>query len=142
MNSVVLKMASGILKPIFLIVSVWLLLRGHNYPGGGFIGGLIAGSALLFKPLAFDMKMLTEKDQKPGLRFFPLVMIVLLISAITGLTKSNTLLDSQWLKLTLPFLSESLKLGTPLLFDLGVYFIVIGFIHLVFILLMEEWQWK
>ena len=142
MNSGVLKMASGVLKPLFLIVSIWLLLRGHNYPGGGFIGGLIAGNALIFKPLAYDQVMATRKEKQPFLGFLSLGIMIIFISAISGFAVNDAILEGQWIKMELAFLPQILKLGTPLLFDVGVYFIVIGFIHLVFHLLMEEWLWK
>jgi len=142
MNSVILKMAVYVLQPLFLVVSIWLLLRGHNYPGGGFIGGLIAGSALIFKPLAHDDEPLTTQHQKRGLPFLAAGMASVFISAILSLIHKGFVLQGLWLKGLDAWLPPGLKLGTPLLFDVGVYFIVIGFIYLIFTSIMEEWQWK
>jgi len=142
MNSVILKMAVYVLKPLFLVVSIWLLLRGHNYPGGGFIGGLIAGSALIFKPLAFDDEPQTLQHSIRGLPFLAAGMASVFISAMLPLIQKGFILKGLWLKGLDAWLPASLKLGTPLLFDLGVYFIVIGFIYLIFTSIMEEWQWK
>ena len=142
MNSVILKMAANVLKPLFLVVSIWLLLRGHNYPGGGFIGGLIAGSALIFKPLAFDDEPQIMKHQTRGLPFLAAGMASVFISAILPLIQKGLILKGLWLKGLDAWLPASLKLGTPLLFDIGVYLTVIGFIYLIFTSIMEEWQWK
>jgi multisubunit Na+/H+ antiporter MnhB subunit len=142
MNSVILKMSVNVLKPLFLVVSIWLLLRGHNYPGGGFIGGLIAGSALIFKPLAFEDAPKTLQQSTRGLPFLAAGMASVFLSAILPLIKEGFLLKGLWLKGLEAWLPASLKLGTPLLFDLGVYFTVIGFIYLIFTSIMEEWQWK
>ena len=142
MNSVILKMAVLVLRPLFLVVSIWLLLRGHNYPGGGFIGGLIAGSALIFEPLAFDQGAEARKHHNPPLPFLATGMTSIFISAMIPILNKQALLEGQWLKGAQAFLPASIKVGTPLLFDIGVYFTVIGFIYLIFKTIMEEWQWK
>jgi multicomponent Na+:H+ antiporter subunit B len=142
MNSVILKIASQVLKPLFLLVSVWLLLRGHNYPGGGFIGGLIAGSALIFKPLsAFPSENLFQQSGSAPYSFLTIGMASILISASVGYITDSAILEGQWIKTYLSGLDVDLKLGTPLLFDIGIYFTVIGFIYLIIISMMEEWEW-
>jgi multicomponent Na+:H+ antiporter subunit B len=142
MNSVILKIASQILKPLFLVVSVWLLLRGHNYPGGGFIGGLIGGSALIFKPLsASSSDNLSQNSGSTPYSFLALGMGLLLISASIGYIIEGAILKGQWIKFYLPVMEVDLKLGTPLLFDIGIYFTVIGFIYLIIFSMMEEWEW-
>ena len=142
MNSVILKIASQILEPLFLVVSVWLLLRGHNYPGGGFIGGLIAGSALIFKPLsAFSSEDLFQNSGSTPYSFLAIGMGLVLISASIGYIIEGAILKGQWIKSYLPVMKVDLKLGTPLLFDIGIYFTVIGFIYLIISSMMEEWEW-
>jgi multicomponent Na+:H+ antiporter subunit B len=142
MSSVILKMASIVLRPLFWVISIWLLLRGHNHPGGGFIGGLIAGSALIIGPLSRE-----AEEVKLGKKNYPLFflsggMILILLSAALGLFTSDLMLEGLWMKMTLPLVDATLKLGTPLMFDLGVYLAVIGFIYFIFNSMMEEWQWK
>ncbi len=142
MNSVIVKIASNVLKPLFLVVSVWLLLRGHDYPGGGFIGGLIAGSALIFKPLsAFPSENPFQQSFNEPYSLLALGMGSVLISASIGYINKGAILEGQWIKAHLPVLEVDLKLGTPLLFDIGIYFIVIGFIYLIITSMMEEWEW-
>lgn len=142
MNSIILKMAVKVLKPLFLVVSVWLVLRGHNHPGGGFIGGLIAGTALIYNSLAFDHEGGERTPPTQPIPFLTIGMVCVFISALFPLISQVAILEGQWLKVEQAFLPASLKLGTPLLFDLGVYFTVIGFIYFIFTTIMEEWQWK
>jgi multicomponent Na+:H+ antiporter subunit B len=118
------------------------LLRGHNHPGGGFIGGLIAGSALIIGPLSRE-----AEEVKLGKKNYPLFflsggMILILLSAALGLFASDLMLEGLWMKMPLPLVDATLKLGTPLMFDVGVYLTVIGFIYFIFNSMMEEWQWK
>ena len=142
MKSEILKLGAGVLRYLFLGVSVWLLLRGHNYPGGGFIGGLIAGSALIFKPLAFEIESMHVDSKRRGVFFMTLGLGLVLISAFIGLFIDGSVLEGVWWKIPLFFDLEPFKFGTPLLFDFGVYFTVIGFLFLIVISMMEEWQWK
>jgi len=142
MKSVILQLGVKTLKYIFLVVSVWLLLRGHNQPGGGFIGGLIAGSALIFKPLAFEIESLRGKGNKLSATYATIGLSTVLVSATLGILVNGLMLDGLWWKLAVPFTGQTLKLGTPLLFDIGVYFTVIGFLFFIVTSMMEEWQWK
>jgi len=142
MKSVILKMAAQVVKFFFLGISVWLLFRGHNYPGGGFIGGLIAGSALIFDRMAFDTDVINEKPGKKGTVFLPLGMGCVLISMIAGAIGKKAVMEGLWVQFNIPGIQEPIKMGTPILFDIGVYFTVIGFIYLIYKSIMEEWQWK
>ena len=54
MNSVILQLAHRYIKLIFIVAAIIALYRGHNYPGGGFIGGLLASLAIIFKGYAFS----------------------------------------------------------------------------------------
>jgi len=142
MNTKILKLASHVLKYIFIGISVWMLLRGHNHPGGGFIGGLIAGSALIFKPLAFEIESLKGKSHRQSMIYLIIGLTAILVSGLWGIMAKDFFLAGVWAKLPVFFINEPVKLGTPLLFDTGVYFIVIGFLFLIVTSMMEEWQWK
>lgn len=142
MKSEIFKLGSEVLRYLFVIVSIWLLLRGHNYPGGGFIAGLIAGSALIFKPLAFEIESMRKGSKKRGFVFLSTGLGLVLLSAVAGLLIHDAILEGIWLKIPLFFSEEPFKLGTPIIFDVGVYFTVIGFLFLIVISMMEEWKWK
>lgn len=126
MNSLILRTATRLLITVLLLFSVFLLLRGHNLPGGGFIGGLVAAAAMALYAIAYD------SDAAAGLlRISPrrLLGVGLATSATAGLLAGafgRDFLTGLWW--TIEVGGADLKLSTPLLFDIGVYLVVIGVI--------------
>lgn len=136
LQSLILRTAAHFLLPLLLIFSVFLLLRGHNEPGGGFIAGLVAASAVALYMFAVDVR-----SAKRVLRFEPRDLmgwglLVGVISGVPAVFVGQPFFTSQWLELKLPLLGE-LKVGTPLLFDVGVYLVVIGAVLLILLSLAE-----
>ena len=125
MNSVILQIASKYVRWMLIIFSVIMLVRGHNLPGGGFIGGLLAGLSLAYKGFAFTPSIL-EKEMKirPEI-FMALGLTLIFISLWPGAVLEGTLMQGIWFTIPIPF-TEGYKFGTPFLFDIGVYFAVIG----------------
>lgn len=135
MNSVMLRIWTRFLQPVILLISIFFLLRGHNEPGGGFVGGLVAAAALTLNALAWGSR---EARQALGVEPYHLIawgLIVATVSGLVGAYYRGAFLGGTWAKLYLPVFGE-LKLGTPLLFDVGVYLLVLGMVlTLVFTLL-------
>ncbi len=125
MNSVILQIASKYVRWMLIIFSVIMLVRGHNLPGGGFIGGLLAGLSLAYKGFAFTPSIF-EKEMKirPEI-FMALGLTLIFISLWPGAVLEGTLMQGIWFTIQIPF-TEGYKFGTPFLFDIGVYFAVIG----------------
>lgn len=126
MNSVVLTTASRLLVGLMVLFSLFLLWRGHNEPGGGFIGGLVAAAALVVYGKATDAVRL-----RALLRIDPPLMAVigLVVAIASGVLPMLTGLDfltGLWVFLGATADSKGLALGTPLLFDIGVYLAVVG----------------
>ena len=137
MNSIVLKTASRFLITLLLLVSVFLLIRGHNDPGGGFVAALVAAVAVALYAFASSVD-----DARALLRFDPHLLmgagiLLAFASAIPAAVQGDALLTGVWRTLDLPGGSD-LKLGTPLLFDLGVYLTVIGSVLAVLLTLSEK----
>lgn len=137
MNSVVLQTAARILLPVMLLLSVVALVRGHNEPGGGFVGGLVAAAGFALYALAFEIE-----DAKTLLRVSPRTLIGLglltaTISGVPAVFVDQAFMDSLWFALELPGFGGPIKLGTPLIFDIGVYLTVVG-IALLMIFTLEE----
>lgn len=128
-TSFILWFAARILQPILLVFSLVLLYRGHNLPGGGFIGGLVAACALLLPLLA----QLPGSTPAPLRRYTFLCGVGLLLALLSGLPQllaGEAYMQGWWLPtFALPLLG-TVHLGTPLVFDVGVYLAVIGFIML------------
>ncbi|MEZ6131259.1 MAG: Na+/H+ antiporter subunit B [Planctomycetaceae bacterium] len=137
MDSVILKTAIRFLLPLLLLSSVFLFLRGHNEPGGGFVGGLVASGAIALYALARNVAA-----ARRVLRVSPRVLIGtgLLMSLSCGVVPllfGHPFLTGLWVATATSGLGE-VHLGTPLLFDLGVYCVVTG-VSLVFVFsLLEE----
>ncbi len=136
MNSVILKTAARLLFPLLLVFSIFLFFRGHNEPGGGFIGGLVGASAFVLFAIAFG----TEVTRKL-LRIDPRILIgwglfFALVSGIMSMMAGDAFFTGQWIFPVL-FGSE-IHLGTPLIFDIGVYLVVVGFTLAVIFALEEE----
>jgi multicomponent Na+:H+ antiporter subunit B len=137
MRSHLLQMAASRILPVTMILSLLVFYRGHNDPGGGFIGGLMAAAGFVFYALAFDTR---EAEKK--LRVSPLMLIasglsVAFISTLPALFAGNPFFTGEWISISLP-LSAKLKLGTPMLFDFGVYLTVWGIMLTVIFNIMEE----
>ena len=120
MDTLILKAATRLLVALLLVVSVYLLLRGHNLPGGGFVGGLSAAIALILYALAHGWRA-----ARAVTRIEPraIAMIGVLIAVVSGLLAAfddATFLTGLWA------FPGGLPLGTPLLFDVGVYLAVFG----------------
>ena len=139
MNSIILQLAAKYLKPLFIIFSVFVLLRGHNAPGGGFIGGLLAASGILFYAFAHGTDKLFSSYLKPR-SFLILGIILIFTSGVAGFLKFKPVFTGLWTEIDVGLMQ--LKLGTPLLFDTGVYFIVLGSLLTITMSIIEELEWK
>jgi multicomponent Na+:H+ antiporter subunit A len=126
-RSVVLEVVTRVLFHTIVVFSVYLLFSGHNEPGGGFAGGLVAGLALVLRYLAGGRYELGEAAPvDPGL----LLGAGLLLSGTTGvagLALGAEVLQTAILEVTLPVLGD-VKLVTSLFFDIGVYLVVVGLV--------------
>jgi multisubunit Na+/H+ antiporter MnhB subunit len=138
MRSIILVASTRIFFIAMVVVSLWILLRGHNEPGGGFIGGLMGAAA--FATLAFAAG---ADDARRMLRIHPAVLmgvglVLAAVSGLPGVVLNGSYLQHQWLEMDLGLFE--LKLGTTLVFDIGVYFVVIGGVLSFMFRLYEEDQ--
>ncbi|ACF45155.1 MAG: Na+/H+ antiporter subunit B [Prosthecochloris sp.] len=136
MYSLILATASRYLLLLLLIFSVFLLLRGHNEPGGGFTGGLVGASAYALYFIANGIG-----EARRVLRFDPQAVVAsgLLLAALStlpSLVAGEPFMTAIWIDTGIPLIG---KVGTPLLFDFGVYLLVLGMtLSIVFTLAGEE----
>ncbi|MFT5895048.1 MAG: multicomponent Na+:H+ antiporter subunit B [bacterium] len=138
MNSLIFSTISRLLVGLMLLFSVFLLWRGHNEPGGGFIGGLVAAAGIIVYGLAEGPAMMRKL-----LRVDPrsLVLIGLLVTVVSGilpLLQNNAFLTGMWLFIGATETDKGLALGTPLIFDIGVYLVVVGGVAGMVIALEED----
>lgn len=128
-RSVILTEADRWLFPVVLLVSVYVTFRGHNAPGGGFIGGLIAGAAFIIRYLADTP--LTDRWHRPlhPTTYIGAGLVIAVVTALVPLAYGDELLKSAIWKWDLPVIGE-VKLVSSSFFDIGVYLLVVGVVLL------------
>jgi multisubunit Na+/H+ antiporter MnhB subunit len=137
MESVLLQIAARHMRPILIVLSLVVLYRGHNEPGGGFIGGLMFGSAFILYAMAFGVAKTRKSTFINPINLTVLGLLVAMLSGVPSVLSGQLFMTGEWVTLFGDTLFE-LKLGTPLLFDVGVYFAVAGMLMMVMFSLMEE----
>lgn len=123
MRTIILKTASSYLLPVLLVFSVFILLRGHYLPGGGFVGGLIAAMAYLLHAFAnglSDTRSLLKYH--PGF-LMPLGLALAFVSGLAPLFVDLPFMTGLWYPGEIPVLGH---IGSALFFDIGVYLVVVG----------------
>jgi multicomponent Na+:H+ antiporter subunit A len=116
---------------VVLMMSLWLLFAGHNQPGGGFVGGLLAGSAFALRYIAGGIH-----EVRRHARFRPWTVLgagVLLAAgtALAPLLAGDSVLEVAYKSVTLPAVGK-MGLSSALLFDFGVYLTVVGVVLMAF----------
>jgi multicomponent Na+:H+ antiporter subunit B len=139
MRSLILRTSAWLMIPVLLLFSVFLLLRGHNLPGGGFVGGLVAASAVVLQLVASGPVEVRRLIPFDVMLLLPVGLSVALLAGVPALLLGEPFLTGHWV--TLPVLGQ-IKVGTPVLFDLGVYLVVFGVAVQIILSMAEEEQWN
>ncbi len=137
MRSLILVTAARPLVPLLLLFSIFLLLRGHNEPGGGFAGGLVAAAAFTLLAISRDPATARRALFVEPQTLIGLGLLVAIGAGVVGLLMGDPLLTGQWFEIALPG-GLMLELGTPLAFDVGVYLVVLGATLTMVLTLAEE----
>lgn len=135
-DSFIFRAVGSFLFFVINVFAVYLLLRGHNLPGGGFISGLGSALSLIMLSLAFGVERIQEILRVDPTRVAVVGLTLALLTALLPLFFGEPLLRQfNW---TLPILG-TLHVGTPLVFDFGVYLVVVGVsAKLIFVLLRSH----
>ena len=124
MNTVIFRAIAPLIVAIMLVFSVYICLRGHNAPGGGFIGGLIAASAIAVLGMATGAEAARRALRLDPLAIAGFGVFIAALSGLLSLFTSSPFMTSIWLSLELG--EANVPLSTPLVFDIGVYLVVFG----------------
>ncbi|TCD14088.1 Na+/H+ antiporter subunit B [Oricola cellulosilytica] len=124
MRTLIFRSVAPYLSSLMILFSIFVLLRGHNEPGGGFIGGLIAASAMAIYGIAFGVSPVRR-----AIRFHPMALsgFGLFLASVAGILSvfpGVPFLTGLWIYPEV--FGVELALSTPLVFDIGVYFVVFG----------------
>ncbi|MCG7600667.1 Na+/H+ antiporter subunit B [Halomonas sp. McH1-25] len=132
-GTLILNVAAGLLMPLQLMFALFLLLRGHDEPGGGFIAGLVgAGAFALYQfahgPAATRRLLHVDTRDLIGWGLF-----LAILSALPGWALGEPFLTAQFWKVPV----IDVKVSTPLVFDIGVFLVVLGSVLTAVITLTE-----
>ena len=124
MRTLIFRTMAPYLTSLMILFSVFVLLRGHNEPGGGFIGGLIAASAFAIYGIACGVSPVRR-----ALYFHPMTIsgLGLLLGAAAGAFSflfDVPFMTGLWASIGIG--GVTIDLSTPLFFDIGVYLVVAG----------------
>ncbi|MBI1209231.1 MAG: Na(+)/H(+) antiporter subunit B [Azospirillum sp.] len=137
-TSLILSAATRLIAGLMLMFSVFMLLRGHNAPGGGFVGGLIAVTAF-----ALYAKSRGTEEARRTLGLPPEVIAVAglgcaLGAGLVGPLLGRPFLTGQWLVIGGDGHGGGFAISNIVLFDIGVYLVVVGAVLTVLFALEEE----
>ncbi len=123
MKIILLKTAANYLLPLLLLFSVFILLRGHYEPGGGFVGGLIASIAFILHSLANGLDNTKALLKYSPFYFIPFGLSIAIISGFAPMLIGDPFMTVLWFENPMPVIG---LIGSALFFDIGVYLVVIG----------------
>lgn len=121
MNSIIFSAAARLLFWAMLTASLVILWRGHNEPGGGFVGGLVAAMAFAVVALSGSVDAARRLLRVHPVALAGLGVVLAVLSGLPGMAVGAGFLAHQWL-----IFGNGFKLGTTLIFDVGVYCTVMG----------------
>ena len=130
-SSPIFRTGVALLLPLLLIFAILLMLRGHNEPGGGFVGGLVAAAAFALYLMAFGVARARQALRVRPLTLLGVGLLIAVGSGLPAAVKGQPFLTAQWIDT--PF-----TIGTPVIFDLGVFLVVTGVVLMMIFSLAEE----
>lgn len=124
-NDVILQTVTKFTLFVIILFSIHLFFAGHYYPGGGFIGGLMTSGAIVLLLLAFDIKTVKMILPIDYIKMIAVGLIFSIGTGVGGLFFNKPFLTHAYTYVYLPLLGKT-SLHTAVLFDTGVYLVVIG----------------
>lgn len=124
-NDLVLRSTASLIIFILLGFAFYLLMAGHNSPGGGFVGGLTTSAALLLMYMAYGEKAVKKMIPINYIILIPIGLLFALGTGFAALMFDQAFLTHAFTLIELPILGE-VELASAMLFDIGVYLTVIG----------------
>ena len=124
MRTIILKTASNYMLPLLLVLSVFILIRGHYLPGGGFVGGLIASIAFVLHAFANGLENTKNLIRiHPGFLMPSGLGLAFLSGVAPVIGAGKSFMTGLWWPDYVPVIGS---VGSALFFDIGVYLVVIG----------------
>ena len=135
MTSSILQTATRLLMPLLLLFALFLLFRGHNAPGGGFVAGLVVAAAFVLHSIAYGIAASRRALLVAPSLLLPIGLVVALLSGAPAVVAGLPFMTGLWT--TVGAGPSGIAIGTPLLFDIGVFLAVIGVVLTIVFTLTE-----
>ncbi|WP_062014224.1 MnhB domain-containing protein [Aureimonas sp. AU4] len=129
MRTVIFRVAAPYLTALMLLFSLFVLLRGHNEPGGGFIGGLIASSAIAVYGMACGVEAVRNALHFHPIAYAGLGLLLAVFAGFMPLVGGAQFMTGLWIFLNIS--GSEVALSTTLLFDIGVFLVIVGAISAI-----------
>lgn len=138
MRSILLETTARLVYPLIMVFALFMFFRGHDQPGGGFIGGLLASAGIILTYMAFGFNPYVKPID------YRLVaatgLLCAMAAGIVPMFVGKPFLSSMFGQVTAPLIG-TLDVSTVLLFDFGVFLVVIGsIVGAVTVLVLEPRQ--
>ena len=130
-RSLILDTSLRLIYHPVLVLSLYLLFAGHNQPGGGFVGGLVAGAGIALRFIAGGIEELRRAIALPPWWLLGSGLAIAAITALTPVAIGGAVLESGIVEWTVPVLGK-VKTTSALVFDIGVYLVVAGLVLMMF----------
>jgi multicomponent Na+:H+ antiporter subunit B len=136
MNTLILRTVTPLVTALMLLFSLFVLLRGHNEPGGGFIGGLVAASAFSIYGMAFGVQAVRRAMWAHPLSIAGAGLLMSCLSGFVSAFAGVPFMTGLWIYPHI--LGVEVPLATVVSFDIGVYLVVVGAITSIALSLAER----
>ncbi|MBB4400308.1 MULTISPECIES: Na+/H+ antiporter subunit B [Rhizobium/Agrobacterium group] len=136
MNTLILRTVAPVVTSLMVLFSIFVLLRGHNEPGGGFIGGLIAVSALAIYGIAYGVTAVRRAIMFHPLSIAGAGLLLSMLSGLVSIAAGVPFMTGLWVYPNL--FGVEIPLSTVMSFDIGVYLVVVGAITSIALALEER----
>lgn len=134
LDNMILKTAANYLLPLLIMFSVFVLIRGHYLSGGGFVGGLIASIAFVLHSFAYSTRSTMRLFRVKPMFFIPIGLTISLLSGLLPSLISKPFMTSIWF---VDHVAVIGSFGSALIFDVGVYLVVIGVVLTILFTISE-----
>lgn len=124
MTSLILHVATKLLMPLLLLFAVFLLLRGHNAPGGGFVAGLVVAAAFVLYSMSQGRVAARRALLVDSSTLLSAGLLIALGSGLPAVLLGRPYMTALWTSFRIG--DTTIAVGTPLVFDIGVFLAVIG----------------